>query len=220
MELDEFKTYWNTIQDKEFKKQKLTTEKLDQIIMKTTETLDYLQKKSAYWSKVSKVNKPMSQILMGMLIPFSLIILVKASFMAGKTNSIGASLTYVGTSLIYMAIIVIYCYVTVWVFKRQLQIFTVNNSENLKETLRKTITDFKRFYVKFNIIYLFLYPMYYYAVIKLIIITWTPSTNNILLTCALLTIASLALGHLYYKLRYFNKVKLLEANLKELEEGE
>ncbi len=220
MELDEFKTYWNTIQDKEFKNQKLTTKKLDQIIMKTTKTLDYLQKKSAYWSKVSKINKPISQILMGMLIPFSLIILVKASFMAGKTNSIGPSLTYVGTSLIYMAIIVIYCYVTVWVFKRQLQIFTVNNSENLKETLRKTITDFKRFYMKFNIIYLFLYPMYYYAVIKLIIITWTPSTNNVLLTCAILTIVSLLGGHVYYKLKYFNKIKLLEANLKELEDVE
>ena len=216
MELDEFKAYWNTIQDKEFEKQKLTKEKLDQIIMKTTETLDYLQNKSAYWNKF---NKSTSQMLMGMLILFFLIILIKASFMAGKTNSIGASLTYVGTSLIYMAIIVIYCYVTVWVFKRQLQIFTVNNSENLKETLTKTITDFKRFYMKFNIIYLFLYPMYYYAVIKLIIITWTPSTNNVLLTCALLTIASLLGGHLYYKIKYFNKIKLLEANLKELEES-
>lgn len=217
MELDEFKTYWNSIQDKEFKKQKLTKEKLDQLIMKTTETLDYLQKKSAYWANTNKFN---TQMFMGMLIPFSLIILVKAYLLAGKINSIWASLTYVGTTLAYMAIILIFCLVTIWVLKRQHQIFTLNNSENLKETLTKTITDFKRFYVKFNIIYLFLYPVYYYSVIKLMITYWTPSTNMILLTCGILTIVSLLGGHLYYKIKYFNKIKLLEANLEELDESE
>jgi hypothetical protein len=214
MELDEFKTYWNTIQNKEFTQQKLTKEKLDQIIMKTANTLDYLQKDSDGWIKKNESNLKM---LKGILIPFSLIILVKASFMAGKTNSIGESLTYVGTSLAYITIILIHYFITVWTFKRQRQIFTLNNSGNLKETLTKTIADFKRFYIRFNIIYLFLYPVYFYSVIKLITY-WTPSTNILLITCALLTIVTLALGHLLYKLKYSNKIKLLEANLKELEE--
>ena len=216
MELDEFKTYWNTIQDKEFKKQKLTKEKLDQIIMKTTETLDYLQKKSAYWSKINKFNP---QRYKGMLIPISLIILVKVFLLAVKSNTIGAFLTYLGMSLTYIVIIVIFSLANKWTFKRQQQIFTFNDRGNLKETLTKTITDFKRFYVKFNIIYLLLYPMFYYAVIKLVTY-WTPSTNTLLLTCVLLTVVTLAISHLLYKVQIINKIKLLEANLKELEDVE
>jgi hypothetical protein len=214
MELDEFKTYWNTIQDREFTQQKLTKEKLDEIVMETADTLDYLQKKSTYWIRVNKSN---TKMLKGMLIPFSLIILVKAASMASKTNSIGASLTYAGTSLAYIAIILLHYFVTTWAFERQRQIFTINDSENLQETLTRTVTGYKRFYLQFNIVYLFLYPFYFYSIIKLITY-WTPSTNIILLTCALLTILSLALGHLLYKLKYSSKIKLLEAHLKELEE--
>ncbi len=217
MELDEFKTYWNSIQDKEFKKQKLTKEKLDRIIMKTTETLDYLQKKSAYWAKINKFN---TQTFKGMLIPISLIILVKVFLLAVKSNSIGAFLTYLGMSLTYLVIIGVFGLANKWAFKRQQQIFTFNDRGNLKETLTKTISDFKRFYVKFNIIYLLLYPLFYYAVIKLLVTYWTPSTNTVLLTCALLTVVTLAVTHLMYKVQFINKIKLLEANLKELEEGE
>lgn len=185
------------------------------MIMETADILDDLQKKSAYWSNS---NKTTSQMLMGLIIPFSLLAIVKVSFLTDKISSIGSAISYVATLLVYLVIIVIYCLVTVKVLKRQLEIFTINSNGNLKETLKNTITDFKRFYVIFNIIYFFLYPIYYYAVIKLIIINWAPSLNNILLICGVLTVVSLALGHLYYKLKYFNKIKLLEANLRELEQ--
>lgn len=183
--------------------------------METADILDHLQKKSAYWSKS---NKSTTQMLKGLIIPFLLLVMVKTSFMAEKISSIKAALSYLVTSAAYITIIVIYCLVTVRVLKRQLQIFTINNSGNLKEAVTNTITEFKRFYMTFNIIYLFLYPIYYYAVIQLIIINWAPSLNNILLICGVLTVASLALGHLYYRMKYFNKIKLLEANLKELED--
>lgn len=187
------------------------------MIMETADILDDLQKKSASWSKS---NKTTSQMLKGLIVPFSLLMIVKVSFLTDKISSIGSTLAYVGTSAAYLVIIVIYCLVTVEVLKRQLQIFTINDKRNLKEALTNTITGFKRFYVTFNIIYLFLYPVYYYAVIKLIIINWTLSLNNILLICGVLTVVSLALGHLYYKLKYFNKIKLLEANLRELEKDD
>ncbi len=48
---------------------------------------------------------------------------------------------------------------------------------------------------------------------------WTPSQNTLLLTCALLTIVTLAITHLLHKLRYNDKIKALKANLKELEEN-
>ena len=55
MELDEFKTHWKDIHDSELKQQKYTTEKLDHIIMNTTNTLGELQKKNIYWSKRAKI---------------------------------------------------------------------------------------------------------------------------------------------------------------------
>ncbi len=216
MELDEFKTYWNTIQDKEFEQQKLTKNKLDRIMMKITDTLDQLHQKSVYRNKISRT---VCQMLIGMLFPFLLIMLIKDYFVHGKNTVFSESFAHIVMSLLYVAIIVVYCLVTMWVSGQWQQIFTLKTHENLKEALRKTINSYKRFYVKFNIIYLFLYPTYYYAIIKLFVTYWTPSTNTILLTCGILTIASLGLGHLYYKKKSFNKIKMLEANLKELEEG-
>lgn len=215
MELDEFKTYWKTIQDKEFTQQRLPKEKLDQIIMETSHTLDQLQSKSTYWIKTNNINIKKLKIL---IIPFVLIILVKAYFMLGKTETLGAFAIYIGKSIAYMGIILIHYFTTVWIFKRQQEIFAFNHTENLKETLTKTIEDFKRYYVKFNIIYLFLYPLYFYSVIKLMTF-WTPSQNTLLLTCALLTFVTLAITHLLYKLKYSGKIKALKANLKELEEN-
>ena len=215
MELDEFKTYWKTIQDEEFTQQRLSKEKLDQIIMETSRTLDQLRSKSTYWIKTNNINIKKLKIL---IIPFVLIILVKAYFMLGKTETLGAFAIYIGKSIAYMGIILIHYFTTVWIFKRQQEIFAFNHTENLKETLTKTIEDFKRYYVKFNIIYLFLYPLYFYSVIKLMTF-WTPSQNTLLLTCALLTIVTLAITHLLYKLKYSGKIKALKANLKELEEN-
>jgi hypothetical protein len=213
MELDEFKTYWKTIQDKEFTQQKLTKEKLDQIVMETAQTLELLQSKSTYWIKSNRINIRKLRIF---VIPFLLIILMNAFSMHGETA--GALATYIGSSITYLGIILMHYFTTVWIFRRQQEIFTCNNAENLKETLTKTISDFKRFYMKFNIIYLFLYPIYFYSVIKLITF-WTPPQKTLLLTCALLTIVTLVISHLLYKLKYSDKIKSLKANLKELEEN-
>jgi hypothetical protein len=213
MELDEFKTYWKTIQDKEFNQQKLTKEKLDEIVMETAQTLELLQSKSTYWIKSNRINIRKLRIF---VIPFLLIILMNAFSMNGETA--WALATYVGSSIAYLGIILMHYFTTVWIFRRQQEIFTCNNSESLKETLTKTIGDFKRFYIRFNIIYLFLHPIYFYSVIKLITF-WTPPQKTLLLTCALLTIVTLVISHLLYKLKYSDKIKSLKANLKELEEN-
>jgi glucan phosphoethanolaminetransferase (alkaline phosphatase superfamily) len=117
----------------------------------------------------------------------------------------------------YFVVMVVYCIVTIWVYKRQEQIFTIYNSDNVKETLKQTIAAFKRFYLMLNIIYLFLYPAFYYAGIKLLMTYWHPSPQTIFITCALATAISLVCGHWYYKVKFFKKLKSLEANLKHLE---
>ncbi|MGY3055749.1 glucan phosphoethanolaminetransferase (alkaline phosphatase superfamily) [Pedobacter sp. UYEF25] len=206
MELDEFKAHWKTIQDNEFQQQKIPSEKLKQIIMNTTDTLGHLHSKSAYWKKFGTAT---NQILLGMLAVVSLIMLIKGIYLhriAGILESVA-----------YLTIMVIYCIVTIWVFKRQEQIFTIYSGDNVMVTLKQTISAFRRFYLMFNIIYLFLYPAYFYAVIKLFLPYWHPSLQTIFITCALATSISLIGGHWYYKVKFFKKLKSLEENLKYLE---
>ena len=206
MELDEFKAHWNTIQDKEFQQQKISPEKLEQIIRNTTDTLGQLHSKSMYWSKTGKL---IIQIFIGVLAAFFLITLIKGIYLHGLADVLA--------SVAYLVIMVLYCIVTVWGYKRQEQIFTIYHSDNVKATLKQTITAFKRFYLMFNIVYLFLYPAFYYAVIKLFITYWHPSPQTVFITCALATAISLIGGHWYYKVKFFKKLKSLEANLKHLE---
>jgi hypothetical protein len=206
MELDEFKAHWNTIQDKEFQQHNISPEKLKQMIMNTTDTIGQLHAKSAYWRKIGKLS---CQMFIGLLAVFSLITLIKGVFLHTPTGTLA--------SVAYVIIMVLYCIITMWAYKRQEQIFTIYNSDNVKETLKQTITGFKRFYLMFNIIYLFLYPAFFYAVIKLLMTYWHPSPKTIFITCALATAVSLIGGHWYYKVKFFTKLKSLEANLKQLE---
>jgi len=206
MELDEFKTHWNRIQDKQFLQQKISAEKLEQIIMDITHTLGDLQAKSLYWKKMSKSTV---QMLIGVQVIFLLITLIKAIYQHGFTGAL--------SSLAFMFIIGVFSVVTVWIYKKQEQIFTLYNSDNVRVTLTQTIAAFKKFYLMFNIIYLFLYPAYFYAVIKLFIPYWQPSLQTLLLTCALATALSLIGGHWYYRIKFFKKLESLEANLKNLE---
>jgi hypothetical protein len=206
MELDEFKAHWNTIQDKEFQQQKISPEKLEQIIMDITDTLGQMHSKSIYWRKIGKLT---IRVFIVVLAAVFLITIIKGIYLY--------RLAGVVTSMAYLIIMVLYCIVTLWIYKRQEQIFTINNSVNVKITLKQTITAFKRFYLMSNIIYLFLYPAYYYAVIKLLIAYWHPSPQTIFITCALATAISLICSHWYYKVKFFKKLKSLEENLKRLE---
>lgn len=209
MELDEFKSHWNAIQDKEFQQQKISQEKLEQIIMNITETLGQMHAKSIYWKNIGKRVIPM---LIGILAMVLLITLVKAFYTHSKVST-------ALVSTIYIAVLVIYCMATMWVYNRQVQIFTIYNNGNVKESVKQTITAFKRFYLISNIIYLFLYPAYYYAVIKLLMPYWHPSLQTIFTIVIIVTVLSLAGGHWYYKVKFFKKLRSLEANLADLEEN-
>jgi hypothetical protein len=105
MELDEFKKHWNNIQDKEINQQKYTTDKLDHIIMNTTETLNDLQKKSAYWNQFGKA--VCTILIVGLLIN-----VVMGYLMPTKGN-------IVPKSLVYVAILIVYAFVTMWLTGKQ-----------------------------------------------------------------------------------------------------
>ncbi len=206
MELDEFKAHWNTIQHKEFQQQKFSAEKLEQIIMNTTDTLGQLRAKSIFWKTLGTTT---SKMLIGLL--------VVASLMTMADKAYQHKLADIPANAAYALVILLYCIITIWAYKKQEQIFTIYNNDNVKATLKQTITAFKKFYLKLKIIFLLLYPAYTYAVIKLFIPYWHPSQQTIYITCTLVTVISLSVNHWYYKAKFFKKLKSLEGNLRELE---
>src|SRR5438094_239615 len=120
MELDDFKTHWNTIQDKEFEQQQISSQKLEQIIMNTTNTLGQLHYKSTYWRRLGTIT---TRMLIGVLAVVLLILLFKAIYLH--------TLAGLAASVAYLSVLVVYCVVTVWVYKKQEQIFTIYNDDNV-----------------------------------------------------------------------------------------
>jgi magnesium-transporting ATPase (P-type) len=204
MELDEFKKHWNNIQDKELEQQKYSTETLDHIIMNTTNTLGELKQKSVFWNKFSKI--ACTFLICALLLNLG----VSYYFTPNRRN------TFL-ESVLYVAILIGYALITIWAANKQQQIFSIYNNGDLKEALRKTLSAFKRHYILINFISLFLFPAYFYAMIKLFFYNWGLSANMILMICLGGTIIILVSCHLYCKMKYANKIKELEANLKELE---
>jgi len=209
MELEEFKTHWKGIHDNELKQQEYTTEKLDHIIMNTTNTLGELQKKSTYANKRAKITG-------ALIIGLFLIDLLLFYFLPNQGNRFSES-------LLYVAIISLTFIVNIGIYEWQQQIFTMYDNENLKVTLKKTLSAFKRFYIICNLISLVLLPLYFYASIKFMLVSlsiiWNPSANFILLMCGLLTIVTFISNLLTYERKHGKQIKALKVNLRELEEG-
>src|SRR5476649_2142722 len=114
MELDEFKAHWKIIQDKEFQQQKISPEELKQIIMNITDTLDQMHQKSIYWRKIGKLA---IRIFIVVLAVVFLITIIKGIYLHRLADFFA--------SVAYLVILALYCMVTVWVYKRQEQIFTI-----------------------------------------------------------------------------------------------
>lgn len=204
MELDDFKAHWNALQQKEIQQQNISPEKLNQIIMNATNTIGELHAKSSYWSKFGK---SIMQVLI-IVAAVGLITIGQRIY----NHQLVSALAAVG----WLLVIYVYAIVSIWAYKKQVEVFTIYNSDNLKLTLERTITGFRKFYRMYNLIYLFLYPAYFYAVIELLIPNWHLSWQTELAICGGGTVVALLLGHWYYKIKFFKKLRSLEADLKEL----
>ena len=202
MELDEFKLHWNAIQQKEIEEQKLTNETLNNLIMKTTSTLAEIQKTNAFWNKSGTA---ICASLIGILV-----VNLAISFFVPKYDQ-----TY-SQSVIPVIVMIVFAATSIWCYKRQQQIFDIRTDENLKEVLTKTLADFKRFYLLYNLIYIVLFPAYYYAFIVLFWGFLKISTINALFISTGLTVISFIINHWYYKVKYFSKIKILKDTLDEL----
>jgi hypothetical protein len=207
MELDEFKVYWQKIQQQENEQQKHTPETLNQIIMKTITTLSEIQQKNIFWNNFAKAVCP---ALIGVL-------LINLGINYFLPSSITGHIFLHGIP--WVIIMVIFAITTMWASNKNQQIFNIDTTTNLKETLTKAIRDFKRFQILSNAIYVFLFPAYYWAVFKLLLNPMLKLTDHTTLwACVVLTILSYIGNFWYYMAKFHKRLKSMEANLKELGE--
>ena len=182
---------------------------MEQIIMNTTTTLSLLQSRTDFWKQLNNTTNKILIILLA-------VVLVLRSI----DDILGHNLADIPMAIIYALVIAAYSKYSVWFFKRQAKIFTLYNNANLKEGLSQTVTTFKRFYWNFNVLFVIIGPIYFYATIKLFIPYWHPTQQGVYITCIIATIISLIGSHWYYSVKFFKKLRSLDENLKELESQE
>ena len=203
MELDEFKAYRKAAQEKEIEQQNLTTENLNNIIMKTTDILNELHARntrSNRWIKIAYailISTVFFQIAIGLLL--------------NGPESFTKSIPF------YLIIVLLIASAT-WVYRVQERAFVILKNENLKVSLRKTVANFKRFYIKYVAIYLFLLPATFYTGFGDLTRVFNISQDFKIITSVLFTFFTLVFTHIYFKKKYFSRIAEMETHLKELEE--
>ncbi len=201
MELDELKENWNKLQHQQ---KELPTHTINTIIMNTNITINEMRQKNSYWNNLAKVVFPV------------LIVVLVINVAIG--NFAPAAHTAFLSRVSYALIMIIFAVASLYMYRRQENILNYYNSGDLKTSLAKTIKDFRRFYLFYNLVYLVLYPAYFYAMFKLLVNeVMHLSENTTLISSAVLSILSIVAGHIYYRLTYFKRIRSLEGDLQELE---
>jgi hypothetical protein len=201
MELDELKENWNKLQQQQ---KELSTHTINKIIMNTNITINEMKQKNSYWNNFAKVVFPVLIVI--------LIIDVAIGYFAPAPHTTFLS------RVSYALIMIIFAVASLYMYRWQENILNYYNAGDLKASLVKTIKDFRRFYLFYNLIYLVLYPAYFYAMFKLLVnVALHLSENTTLISSAVLSILSIVAGHIYYRLTYFKRIRSLEADLQELE---
>ena len=201
MELEELKENWNKLQQQQ---KELSTQTINQIIMNTTTTIHQMQQKNQYWNNLGKVIFPMLIIV--------LIINVIIGYFVAKPHTTFLS------SVSYALIMIVFAVVSMYMYRWQEKILAYYNAGDLKASLTKTIKDFKRCYLIYNLTYLVLFPAYFYAMFKLLLnVVLHLSENTTLISCTMLSILSIISCHLYYRVTYFKRIRSLESDLRELD---
>lgn len=203
MELDEFKKHWNAAQKEEIKQQEHSTETINTMIMNTTNALGELKKKSIFWRKIGGWNS-------------ALLILLVITYIGRLFLKSEGSLDWVA-KLPLIAILIMFILFSKWTYNRQEEIFSNNTNASLKESLRKTLLDFKSYYRFTNLIFLIISPLAFYAVFKLSLTGSELSLTTIMLSSIALTGISMLSRYWYYKTVFFRRIKDMESNLSELE---
>lgn len=206
MELDNFKNMWKSQLEKDIYINKNISEKIKEIIMRTTDILAELTHTNRHWWKTIKTTMI---LLLGILaINFILFLLVPEKFQ------------HIKNAFSYYAIIASFALISLGLYHFQLRIFDVDISVDLRSAIEKAIRQFNKFYLLYNIIYLILFPVLFYFIMEVVLQLFNinMTLNTGLLLSGILTVICLGINHIYYKKKYFKRIIKLKSNLKELTE--
>ncbi len=138
MELDNFKNMWKSQLERDIYNNKNISEKIKEIIMRTTDILAELTHTNRHWWKTIKTTMI---LLLGILaINLILFLLVPEKFQ------------HIKNAFSYYAIIASFALISLGLYHFQLRIFDVDISVDLRSAIEKAIRQFNKFYLLYNII--------------------------------------------------------------------
>ncbi|WP_205502348.1 hypothetical protein [Rufibacter psychrotolerans] len=204
MELDEFKERWGAARKEAPDQQGHTRKAIDRIIRSNTGSLGELKGKSAFWNRVGGWNS-------------ALMILLAIGYLVWQYYR-GVGGYTLSAKLPLVAVLVGFALFSRWAYSRQEEIFTENTDASSKEALRKILSDFRSYYRFTNLVFLFISPVAFYAVFAVFLTGSGLSVTAVILASTALTGISFLLRYWYYRAVYFKRIKVMESNLRELED--
>ncbi|KAA3437660.1 hypothetical protein [Rufibacter hautae] len=204
MDLDEFKKRWGATQKEGPDQQGHTREAIDRIIKGNTYSLGELREKSAFWNRIGGWNS-------------ALMVLLAVGFLVWQYHRGMAGAALAG-KLPLVAVLIGFALFSSWTYRRQEEIFTENTDASSTEALRRTLSEFRRYYRFTNTVFLIISPVAFYAMFAVFLDRLVLSLGAVVLASAALTGFSFLLRYWYYRAIYFRRIKAMEANLRELED--
>lgn len=202
MELDEFKKNWGAARREVPNQGGATREAVERIIERNTSALGELREKSAFWNRIGGWNA-------------ALLVLLAVGYLGWQYHRGLAGAALAG-KLPLVAVLVGFALFSGWTYRRQEEIFSQNTDASSREVLGRTLAAFKHYYQFTNAVFLVISPVAFYAVFEV------PGIGLSFVTSSLASVAltgfSFLLRYWYYRAVFFRRIKLMEANLRELED--
>lgn len=202
MELDEFKKSWGTARREQPAPGEHTRQALAKIIERNTNSLGELRDKSAFWNRIGGWNAV-------------LLVLLTVGYLVWQYHR-GLAGAALAEKLPLVAVLVGFALFSGWSYRRQEEIFSQNTDASSREALHRTLAEFRKYYRFTNSVFLVVSPVAFYAVFEL------PGIGLPFATSSLVAVAlmgfSFLLRYWYYRAVFFQRIKAMEANLRELED--
>lgn len=206
MELDDLKDSWQAYLRQEKKHEQTISEHLNEKKMNVSNTLSKLSSTTLYWWKFTK-----NVIIL--LFACLLLNIILFFIFPERFQNLEHALPVFG-------MVALFGLVTLWAYYEQVKIFDIADAANIKAALKSTMGRFKRWYLLTTLIYVIVFPLIYYIVVKVVLQLFHAELS--LLTevgiSGALSVTSLLGNHLYYKKTYFKWLQTLSDSLDELQE--
>ncbi|WPP53020.1 hypothetical protein [Catalinimonas niigatensis] len=207
MELDDLKNTWQAYISQDQEHAQPLSEHLNKNKMNVSNTLSKLSSTTLYWWKFTKN----VIILLFACLIFNVVLFF---IFPERFQNLEHALPVFG-------MVALFGLVTLWTYYEQVKIFDIADAVNIKAALKNTKERFKRWYLLTTLIYVIVFPLIYFVVVKVVLQLFHvefPLLTEVSISGAL-SVISLLGNHLYYKKTYFKWLHTLSKSLDELEEA-